>query len=95
MSKIIINNTKGGVINIYNVNESPVSEARDTLLTKLYYARNKDTMGGREAWLQLLDWYYMGDYQAMYDLIKACKGRGGKTRHDCLECLNIIMKGGK
>lgn len=94
MSEIIINNN-GGVVNIYNVNESPVSEARDTLLTKLYYARNKDTMGGREAWLQLLDWYYEGNYKSMYNYIKACKGRGGKTRYDCLKCLEIIMKGGK
>lgn len=84
-----------GTVNIYNVNDTSVAEAKDALLTKLYWARNKPTMGGYQAWLNLLDMYYANEWQEMYDLIKACTGKGGKTRHDCLELIAIIMEGGE
>lgn len=94
MANIVINN-QGGIVNIYNVNDTTVAEAKDALLTKLYWARNKQTLGGYEAWLELLDMYYAFDWQGMYDHIKACKGKGGKTRHDCLRLIETIMKGEK
>ena len=92
MANIVIHNH--GVVNIYNANTT-VSEAKDQLLTKLYWARNKQTMGGYAAWLELLNMYYAFDWQGMYDHIKSYrgKGKGGKTRHDCLKLIEIIMKG--
>jgi hypothetical protein len=94
MANITIYQT-GGTINIYEGTQaSTVEMAKDKLLNKLYYARNKQTLGGREGWETLLDLYYSGNYKAMVKFIKACKGKGGKTRNECLECLHIIMKGG-
>ena len=91
MANIVIHNN--GTVNIYNVNDTTVSEAKDALLTKLYWARHKQTMGGYAAWHKLLDMYYSFEWQEMYDYIKACKGKGGKTRHDCLGLIETIMKG--
>jgi len=89
MQNITINNSTVYI----NINEDTVSNAKSQLLEKLYYARNKDTMGGYEAWLQLLDWYYMGAYNKMIEHIKSCKGKGGATRAECLRYINTIMKG--
>ena len=89
MQNITINNQ--GTVNIYA--EDLVSKAKDLLLTKLYYARNKETMGGYEAWLELLDMYYAEDFEGMQEFIKSCKGKGGKTRNECLRHLNIIIGG--
>ena len=91
---IVINNNNGGVVNIYNINETTVSNAKDKLLKKMYYARYKETMGGYKTWLELLDMYYANEYKDMYELIKSFSSKGGKTRNECLECLEIIMKGG-
>ena len=87
MNNITINNS---TVNIY-INEDKVKEARDKLLTKLYYARYKSTMGGYDAWLQLLDWYYSASYNKMIDFIRSCKGKGGKTRNECLAYLKTII----
>ena len=76
-----------------NINDTSVSDAKDKLLTKLYYARHKPTMGGYDAWHRLLHMYYMGDYQGMIDFIKTCHGKGGKTRNECINLINIIMGG--
>ena len=94
MANIVIHNN--GTVNIYNVNSTTVAEAKDALLTKLYWARNKQTMGGYEAWLKLLDMYYAFDWQGMYNHIKSHKGigKGGRTRNECLRLLETIMKGG-
>lgn len=73
-----------------NINDSSVSDAKDKLLTKLYYARHKSTMGGYAAWHELLHMYYMGDYQGMIGFIKSCRGKGGKTRNECLQLIDII-----
>lgn len=89
MSNITINNY--GTVNIYNYDS--VEDARDNLLTKMYHARNKNTMGGYEAWLQLLDWYYMGSYNKMIEFIESCHGSGGKTRNECLSYLYTIIGG--
>lgn len=93
MANIVIHNN--GTVNIYNVNSTTVAEAKDQLLTKLYWARNKQTMGGYDAWLELLEMYYCFEWQNMYNHIKSYKGkgRGGRTRNECLRLLDIIMKG--
>ena len=90
MQNITINNH--GILNNYN-SEDSVNQAKDKLLTKLYYARNKETMGGYEAWIELLDMYYAEDFEGMQQFIKSCKGKGGKTRNECIRCICIIMKG--
>lgn len=91
MANITINNN--GTVNIYNVNDTSVSEEKDKLLTKLYWARHKSTMGGYSAWLELLDMYYANEWKQMYGYIKAFRGKGGKTRNECLKSLEIIMRG--
>lgn len=94
MANIIINNS---IVNIYNVNDTTVAEAKDALLTKLYWARHKQTFGGYEAWLDLLDMYYAFDWQGMHNHISSYKGKGkgGKTRNECLALVETIMKGEK
>ena len=92
MANITINNH--GTVNIYNVNDTTVSEAKDKLLSKMYYARHKNTMGGYEAWLDLLDMYYKHDWQCMLDHINSCHGKGGKTRNECIRHIETIMVGG-
>lgn len=86
MPNLTINNSTVYI----NINEDKVAQAKDQLLRKLYYARNKPTMGGHEAWHELLDMYYMGNYKGMKEFIKSCHGKGGKTRKECLEHLNTI-----
>ena len=76
-----------------NINDTTVSDAKDKLLTKLYYARNKGTMGGYEAWQKLLNMYYMGNYHGMRSFIESCRGKGGKTRNECIQYINIIIGG--
>lgn len=91
MANIIINNY--GTVNIYSDAEQKVSKAKDLLLTKMYHARHKSTLGGYDGWRELLDMYYCGQYSEMCKYIKSCRGKGGKTRNECLECLHTIMKG--
>jgi hypothetical protein len=76
-----------------NINDTTVSDAKDKLLTKLYYARHKQSMGGYAAWHELLHMYYMGNYQGMKEFINSCRGKGGKTRNECIHLINIIMGG--
>lgn len=93
MANITINNH--GTVNIYEgVDHNAISEARDELLNKMYFSRYKQTLGGYEGWLALLDMYYSEQFEEMHKYIKSCQGKGGKTRHDCLKCLDIIIKGG-
>lgn len=92
MANITIHNY--GTVNIHEgVDESAVSKAKDRLLNKMYFARYKQTLGGYEAWLRLLEMYHCGEYAQMVKFIKSCTGKGGKTRSECLECLATIMKG--
>ena len=81
--------TNHGIINIYNGTDS----AKDKLLTKLYYARYKPTIGGYEGWLKLLEMYFQGDFAGMKKFIKSCHGKGGKTRNECINYLDIIIGG--
>ena len=76
-----------------NINDTTVSDAKDKLLTKLYYARHKSTMGGYAAWHELLSMYYVGNYQGMKEFIRNCKGKGGRTRNECLYLIDMIMGG--
>ena len=96
MANITINNHEGGTINIYNVNDTKVAEAKDKLLDKMFRARDKQTMGGYEGWRELIGMYCSFDYQGMYDYIESYKGKGkgGKTRNECLAYLKTIIKGG-
>jgi hypothetical protein len=89
MNKFIINNSTVYI----NINEETASDAKDKLLTKLYYARHKETMGGYTAWHKLLDMYYISNYQGMREFIMSCRGRGGKTRNECIALINIIEGG--
>ncbi len=91
MNNFTINNSTVYI----NINEGFVNDAKDKLLTKLYYARHKETIGGHKAWEHLLHLYYMGNYQGMIDFIKSCRGRGGKTRNECIYLINIIIGGNK
>ena len=80
---------------VYISESNPVEEARDQLLTIMYYARNKETLGGYDAWLELLDFYYSGDFEAMRHHITNLSGKGGATRNKCLHLIDIITNGGK
>lgn len=72
-------------------NHDNVSKARDTLLTRMYYAREKPTLGGYSTWKWLLDRYYCGEYYEMYDYISHCPKSA--TRSICLKALSTIMGG--
>ena len=85
-------NIKGSQVTI-NICEDSINKAKDQLLEKLYYARNKETMGGYQKWHELLDMYYCGDYEGMKEFISSCSGKGGRTRNECIHYLDIIMKG--
>jgi hypothetical protein len=77
---------------VYINDRNPAEEARDQLLTIMYYARNKETLGGYDAWLELLDFYYCGDFEAMKNYISGLSGMGGATRNKCLRLIDIITK---
>lgn len=68
-----------------------VAEARDELLRRLFYARHKDTIGGYDNWLKLLDYYYCGEFEEMIENIGSIKGTGGATRKACLRLINTIV----
>lgn len=82
---ITINNS---TVNFYD--RDIVAEARDELLRRLFYARHKDTIGGYDNWLKLLDYYYCGEFEEMIENIKSIKGMGGVTRKICLRLINTI-----
>ena len=82
---ITINNS---TVNFYD--RDIVAEARDELLRRLFYARHKDTIGGYDNWLKLLDYYYRGEFEEMIENIKSIKGMGGATRKICLRLINTI-----
>ena len=82
---ITINNS---TVNFYD--RDIVAEARDELFRRLFYARHKDTIGGYDNWLKLLDHYYCGEFEEMIENIKSIKGMGGSTRKICLRLINTI-----
>lgn len=83
-------------MNIYlNKDVIDVEKAKSLLLHKMYHARYKQTMGGYDVWLKLLDLYYLESYTKMIRLIHSFKGPGGKTRNECVELIHIIQKSNK
>ena len=80
-------------VSIYEA-EDKVEKAKSELLNRLYYAREKDTMGGRDGWLELLDMYFMYRYEDMVEKIKSFTGKGQATRNACLRCLKTIIEEG-
>lgn len=87
-AKISINNSTVVVYEYDNQAES----ARDELLRKLFYARNKATMGGVSNWEKLLDNYYSGEYEEMIENISSFSGPGGATRNACIKLIKTIAK---
>ena len=81
------------VIDDEEVAEMSVDKAKDELLTKMYYARNKQTLGGYNAWLNLLEMYYCEEYIDMLKYIAFCKGKGGSTRRRCKNLVKRIIIG--
>lgn len=88
MNKIQITNST-----VYINNAEETEHARNELLSLMYYARNKETLGGYQKWQEMLDWYYSGDWVSMCSHILSCTGKGGATRKKCLKYIAIIMKG--
>ena len=93
MANIVINQYGGTIIICESIDQlkAKADEAKDKLLNKMYFARHKQTLGGYAAWKKLCDMYYCEDYEGMREYIADCKGYGGKTRKDCIACLDIII----
>lgn len=68
------------------------SDAKDELLSKLFYARHQQTMGGYKVWQDLIELYFQGRYSEMIEEIQKYNGRGSKTRNRCIELLHIIIE---
>lgn len=82
-------NITNSTVNFYE--RDAVAEAKDELLRRLFYARKKDTMGGYDNWLLLLDLYYSGEYEEMIENISTYSGHGGATRKAVIKLLKIIL----
>ena len=93
MGNITIHQNGGTIIICGHTDElkAKANEERDKLLNKMFWARYKDTLGGYEAWKKLVEMYHCGEYEEMCEHIKNCKGKGGKTRNECLESLSVII----
>lgn len=85
---IAINNNYGTIIEVSDRAEA----AKSDLLSRMYYARELPTMGGREVWLNLLDMYYMSEWDKMIETIGSFSGAGGRTRSACIRDLEIIKE---
>lgn len=72
-----------------HITDEVVKNAKNKLLNRMYYARYKDTLGGYQTWLELLDYYFMGNYAKMYSIIASCPK--SSTRTLCLNYLKDIM----
>ena len=83
-------NITNSTVNFYDRDQ--IAEARDELLRRLFYARHKDTIGGYDNWLTLLDHYYCEEFEEMIENIKSIKGMGGATRNACIRLIKTIAK---
>ena len=93
MANITINNY--GTINFYDEIDA-VERAKDKLINRMYYARlSENVIGGHPGWEHLCNLYDDKKYGEMKQFISQCKGRCGNRRKEMLECLDIIIKGGK
>lgn len=89
MSIIINGNiTINGNVHI-NDKADEVSKAKDKLLDTLFYKRNCADWGGREGWVEMLDMYFMGSYEALYEHINSFKD--SKSKEKALSCLHPII----
>ena len=89
MSIIINGNiTINGNVHI-NETEDKVSKAKDKLLNILFCKRKDPNWGGRDAWIEMLDMYFMGDYEGVSERISTFKD--GRSKAKALECLCIII----
>lgn len=77
-------------VNFYE--KDAIAEAKDELLRRLFYARQKETMGGYDNWTKLLDHYYSGEYEEMIENISSFSGSGGATRNACIRLIKTIAK---
>lgn len=72
--------------------DNHAESARDELLRRLFYARNKATIGGVSNWEKLLNHYYSGEYEEMIENISSFSGPGGATRNACIRLIKTIAK---
>ncbi len=74
-----------------NVSDSAdqISKAKDKLLNVLFYKRKCSDWGGREGWIEMLDMYFMGNYEMLRETISTFKD--GKSKAKALSCLNAII----
>jgi len=70
-----------------------VDHAHDDLLRRMFYARNKDTLGGYEAWVELCRMYGGLEYAAMLEYLQSLHGYGQATRNTLIRALETIIKG--
>ena len=78
-------NTKNITINNSTVNfydRDLVAEARDELLRRLFYARHKDTIGGYDNWLTLLDHYYCEESRQVMRVIDRIRNSRSKEEYN-------------
>ena len=66
-----------------------VSKAKDRLLDILFHKRNCADWGGREGWIEMLDLYFIGAYELIYENISEFKDSATKAK--ALECLQTII----
>ena len=70
-----------------------VSHAHDDLMRRMFYARNKDTLGGYSAWVELCRMYGGLEYEAMLQYLRSLHGYGQPTRNTLIKSLETIIKG--
>ena len=81
--------TINGNVYINDEKESEISKAKDQLLNILFYNRNSDSWGGREGWVEMLDLYFKGAYEMIYEQIESFKE--SKSKDAALSCLHLII----
>ena len=81
--------TINGNVYINDEKEVEVSKAKDQLLNILFYKRNSDSWGGREGWVTMLDWYFRGAYEMLYEHIESFGE--SKSKDAALSCLRPII----
>ena len=70
-----------------------VEQARDELRRRLFYAKAKDTIGGRDGWVKLCKMCDGFEYAEALEYLSAIHGRGQATRNVCIDNLKTILRG--
>ena len=81
--------TINGNVYINDEKESEISKAKDQLLNILFYKRNSDSWGGRDGWVEMLDLYFKGAYEMLYEHIEGFSE--SKSKDAALSCLRPII----